>query len=220
PGEDKLRLSTYVDDMVAWARFLARQPKVRCVMLLGHSEGATIATLAATALVKASVPVCGVLSLSGVGRPFDQVLLDQVRAKGAPAEVVDKLVAIQAELRAGRLVNDVPPALRAMYRPSVQPYLMSMNDADPAQAAAALTVPLLVLQGETDLQVTVDDAHLLAQAQPKATLALIPGANHMLKTAPMDRAANIATYADPTLPLAPGVMEAITRFVDQATPRK
>jgi len=40
--------------------------------------------------------------------------------------------------------------------------------------------------------------------------------NHVLKLAPVDRAANIATYADPTRPLAPGVMEAVDAFVDRA----
>jgi pimeloyl-ACP methyl ester carboxylesterase len=164
------------------------------------------------------VPVCGVLSLSGVGRPFDQVLLDQVREKGAPPEILEKLAAIQASLHEGHPVTDVPPSLAALYRPAIQPYLMSMDAVSPTEAAAGLAVPLLVLQGDTDLQVKVEDARLLAQAQPAATLALIPGANHMLKVAPADQKANIATYADPTLPLAPGVMDAITGFIHKAVP--
>ncbi|MBB6255007.1 alpha/beta hydrolase [Nitrospirillum iridis] len=220
PGEDKLRFTTYVDDMTAWARFLAHQPQVRCVMLLGHSEGATIATLAATRLAAEGVAVCGVLSLSGAGRPFEDIRLQQLRDRGAPPDVLGQVATIQAALKAGRTVDDVPPGLKALYRPSIQPYLMSMDAVSPTQAAAGLTVPLLVLQGETDLQVSVEDAHRLAQAQPTATLALIPGANHVLKTAPAEPKANIATYADPTLPLAPGVMEAITAFIDQAAPGK
>ncbi|TWB14182.1 hypothetical protein FBZ89_11748 [Nitrospirillum amazonense] len=218
PGEDKLRFSTYIDDMAAWARYLARQPQVRCVMLLGHSEGATIATLAAAQLVKEKVPVCGVLSLAGAGRPFGDIRLQQIRDRGAPPAILDKVTAIEAALKEGRTVEDVPPALRVLYRPAIQPYLISQGAVSPTQAAAALTVPLLVLQGDTDLQVTVEDARLLAQAQPAATLALIPGANHMLKIAPANPKANIATYADPTLPLAPGVIEAVTDFIHQAAP--
>ncbi|MEC4591770.1 MULTISPECIES: alpha/beta hydrolase [Nitrospirillum] len=216
PGEDNLRFSTYVDDMAAWARYLARQPQVRCVMLLGHSEGATIATLAAAQLAKEKVPVCGVLSLSGAGRPFGDIRLQQIRDRGAPPAILDKVAAIEAALKEGRTVDDVPPALQVLYRPAIQPYVISQGAVSPTQAAAALTVPLLVLQGDTDLQVTVEDACLLAQAQPAATLALIPGANHMLKAAPAEPKANIATYADPTLPLAPGVMDAITAFIHKA----
>ncbi|EGY01859.1 alpha/beta hydrolase fold-containing protein [Nitrospirillum viridazoti Y2] len=218
PGEDKLRFSTYVDDMAAWARYLAHQPQVRRVMLLGHSEGATIATLAAAQLAKEKVPVCGVLSLAGAGRPFGDIRLRQIRDRRAPPAILDKVAAIEAALKQGRTVEDVPPALRVLYRPAIQPYVISQGAVSPTQAAAGLTVPLLVLQGDTDLQVTVEDARLLAQAQPAATLALIPGANHMLKAAPADPKANIATYADPALPLAPGVMEAITGFIHQAAP--
>ncbi|MDE1148194.1 MAG: alpha/beta fold hydrolase [Azospirillaceae bacterium] len=219
PGEDKLRFTTYVDDMAAWARLITKQPKVGCVLLLGHSEGATIATLAAAKLAVDKAPVCGVLSLSGSGRPFGQVLIEQMKASGAPPALVEKAASIEASLAGGQTVADVPPPLQAMFRPAVQPYLISMMALDPAKGAGALTVPLLILQGETDLQVSVADARLLAQAQPAATLALIPGANHVLKTAPADRPANLATYADPTLPLAPGVMDAITGFIATAVAR-
>ncbi len=37
--------------------------------------------------------------------------------------------------------------------------------------------------------------------------------NHVLKQAPLDRAANLAAYADPTLPLAPGLVERIAEFL-------
>ena len=49
-----------------------------------------------------------------------------------------------------------------------------------------------------------------------ARLVLIPGTNHVLKTAPSDRAANLATYGGPTLPLAPGLVAAIAGFLRRA----
>ena len=59
-----------------------------------------------------------------------------------------------------------------------------------------------------------DDARKLAAADPRATLALVPGMNHVLKAvASDDRAANLATYGDPSLPLAPGVVGRIADFV-------
>ena len=54
---------------------------------------------------------------------------------------------------------------------------------------------------------------LLKAAQPKATLTILNGVNHLLKDAPADRAANLATYADPTLPLSPRVAPAIAGFI-------
>jgi hypothetical protein len=44
---------------------------------------------------------------------------------------------------------------------------------------------------------------------------ILPGVNHVLKAAPADRAGNMATYADPSLPLAPGVVDRIAAFVHE-----
>ena len=53
----------------------------------------------------------------------------------------------------------------------------------------------------------------LKAAQPRAELTIWDGVNHVLKVAPAERAANIATYMDPALPLAPGVVEAVADFM-------
>jgi fermentation-respiration switch protein FrsA (DUF1100 family) len=85
---------------------------------------------------------------------------------------------------------------------------------DPAKLASSLTVPLLIVQGERDIQVSVADARALAAAQPKAKLVLVPTMNHVLKDVGTDdRAANLATYADPSLPVDGTLVDAIVEFV-------
>ena len=212
PPESEIRLSTYVDDAVAWSRFLARQPGVACVVLLGHSEGALIAALAAQ-----KTPVCGVIEVSGAGRPLATVIAEQLNA-ALPDAMKPDAFKVLAELKAGRTVADPPPALHALFRPSVQPYLISELHVDPAAELAKVKAPVLILQGETDMQVKVADAEALKAARPDAALVLLPGVNHILKAAPLDRAANLATYADPSLPLGPGVLAPIVAFVKAAKP--
>lgn len=207
-SEADTRLSDLVDDAAIWAKFLAAQPGVGCVVVLGHSEGALIG-----AMVAERIPVCGLISISGAGRPADQVLLEQISAQ-APPEMVAKVKAVLEQLKAGHPVPDAP--LPALFRPSVQPYLISWLPIDPAAEIARVSVPTLILQGTTDLQVSVADARRLAAAQPHARLVLLEGVNHVLKTAPLDRAANLAAYGDPTLPLAPGVVDEVARFVIKA----
>jgi fermentation-respiration switch protein FrsA (DUF1100 family) len=124
-------------------------------------------------------------------------------------------VAILAELEAGRTVADVPPQLGALFRPSVQPYLISWLPLDPAAMVAGYAGPVMIGQGTTDLQVSVTDANALAAARPDARLVIWEGVNHLLKIAPADRAANTATYSNPTLPLAPGVVEDVAGFILQ-----
>jgi hypothetical protein len=70
------------------------------------------------------------------------------------------------------------------------------------------------MQGKRDIQVAVADAERLKQAAPRAGLVLLPDTNHVLKTVSSDdRRANGATYADRSLPLAPGVVDAVVSFV-------
>jgi pimeloyl-ACP methyl ester carboxylesterase len=207
-SEADLTFGVYVEDVAAWARFLRAQPGVRCVVLLGHSEGALLATLAAR-----EVDVCGLVSISGVGRPAADILKTQLQAQPMPEDLRRQAFAGIDQLRSGRPLAEVPPQLMALLRPSIQPYMISWLPIDPAAELAAVKAPVLIIQGETDIQVSVEDARLLAAARPDARLVLLEGVNHVLKPAPADRAANLATYADPDLPLDPRVVPIVAEFV-------
>ena len=218
-SEEALRFTTYVDDAVAWARLLRAQRGVTCVVILGHSEGALIGAMAA-----AHVPQCGVIEISGPGRPLGVLVEEQLRAQataaGTPAatEGLNVALHILTELRAGRTVADVPPFLTAIFRPSVQPYLISELNIDPAQTLAAVHTPALIMQGNTDLQVSVADAQRLRAGRPDARLVILDGVNHVLKDAPVERGANIAAYADPNLPLSAAVVPTLLEFVRNLPP--
>lgn len=207
--EASLRFATYVADAVKWTALLAADPRISRVVLIGHSEGALVATMAAE-----TVPVAGVVTIAGAGEPAAAVLRRQFRSGALPAPLVAPAEATLDSLVAGMPVATPPPELLALFRPSVQPYLMSWLPLDPAKELAKLTVPVLIVQGSTDLQIGESDARALAAAKPDAKLVIIPGMNHVLKTAPADRAANVATYHDPSLPLAPGLIDAVAGFVE------
>ncbi|MCE8469682.1 alpha/beta hydrolase, partial [Rhodovulum sulfidophilum] len=83
---------------------------------------------------------------------------------------------------------------------------------DPAAVAERWHGPVLILQGGADMQVRPEDAGLLAAAMPQARRADLPGVTHMLKADLPGRP--YATYTDPALPLAPGVVPAILEAVD------
>jgi len=92
--------------------------------------------------------------------------------------------------------------------------MINIRSCDAAKLRGNVRKPVLIVQGERDIQVSLADAQALAAADPKAKLVLVPGANHVLKSvASDDRAANLATYVNPDLPLAPGIVDAIAAFV-------
>ncbi|MBS7560876.1 alpha/beta fold hydrolase [Pseudomonas sp. RC4D1] len=208
PDERNLTLDAYVADAVAWGKQLKADPRLGQLIVLGHSEGALIASLAA-----AQLDAAGVISISGTARPVDQVLRQQLSYRLPPALMVRSNELLDS-LKAGQVDNDVPPALQVIFRPSVQPYLITLFREDPAAAFARLKMPALIIQGSNDIQVSIDDARVLKAAKPDAQLTLIDGMNHVLRIVPNDLKRQLASYKDPQLPLAAELGRSIISFID------
>ncbi|SCW95612.1 MULTISPECIES: alpha/beta hydrolase [unclassified Pseudomonas] len=213
PDERNLSVEAYVADAVAWSHKLAADPRLGPLILLGHSEGALIASLAAPQANAAAV-----ISLSGSARPIDQVLRQQLSNR-LPPPLMLRSNELLDSLKAGRPDDNVPAQLLVIFRPSVQPYLISLFRQDPARAFAALKMPALIIQGSNDIQVSVDDARQLKAAKPDAELALIEGMNHVMRIVPNDVKRQLASYKDPNLPLAAELGTRILRFIDSLAAR-
>jgi alpha-beta hydrolase superfamily lysophospholipase len=210
--EADLRFDTYVDDAVRWADWLRKDRHFSSVIILGHSEGALIAAIA-TPRSKADALV----SLAGAGRPAATLLREQLNGKLPPA-LAAQSEQILASLVEGKAAADVPPALDALYRPSVQPYLISWLKYDPAKEIAKVTAPTLIIQGTTDQQISLADVQLLAAGNPRARVERIDGMNHVLKSVAGTPAEQARSYGDPTLPLNPSLLPAIVKFLGAEAP--
>jgi pimeloyl-ACP methyl ester carboxylesterase len=205
-------IAAYAGDAHAWAKLAAERTGQPCAWLLGHSEGGLIALQAA----QDPKGLCGIILVSAPGRKIGAVMREQFRANPANAPFLDAALGMLDSLEAGKPADPttLPSPLDRIFPAAVQPFLIDMLAQDPAKLAAAVRIPILIVQGERDLQVSVADAQARAKAAPAARLVLLPEVNHVLKTvASDDRAANMATYGDPALPIAPGVVEAVAAFV-------
>lgn len=213
PDADRVTIDDYVADTRAWIATIRKTTGAPCVWVLGHSEGGLVALTTAAA---DPAGLCGVIAMSSPGRPLAEIMKAQIHANPANAPLLPQADRLIDTLAAGRTVpaSTLTPPLSMIFRDAVQPFVISLYAKRPAALAAAITKPILIVQGEADLQVTVADAQALKAAQPKATLVLLPKVGHVLKTVEGDsRGANLATYADPNLPLAPGVVEAVAGFI-------
>ena len=207
PTESELRFETYVDDAAAWIGKLKTDPRFGSVAVIGHSEGSLIGMLAAQQAGAAAF-----ISIAGIADGPSAVLRKQLAGK-LPPELDKESERILASLEKGMPVEQVPPALMTLYRPSVQPYMISWFKYLPSERIAALTMPVLIVQGNTDIQVAVAQANGLHRARPDATLAIIPGMNHVFKHVRADPALQAAAYSDPALPVSPLLVKAVSDFL-------
>lgn len=195
-SEDNLRFENYAEDAKAWAAQLKADSRFNKLIIIGHSEGSLLGMLACE---QANVFV----SLAGAGRPIDVILKEQLTAQlSGQKKLLRAANDGLSKLKKGEVVDDAPAELFGLFRPSVQPYIMSWMKYDPAVEISKLKIPVIIIQGSTDLQVQVKDAELLHTASLGSRYILIEGMNHILKLAPSDREKNIETYSNPELPLA------------------
>ena len=211
PDANRVTIPDYASDVHAWTRVVRERTGLPCVWVAGHSEGGLVALAAA----QQPEGLCGIVLISASGRPVGTVLREQLRANPANAPLLPEAMAALDGLEAGRRVSTdgMHPALAPLFASQVQDYLISLFSYDPAQLAQTVRLPMLIIQGQRDLQVGEVDARRLAAANPSARLVFVAEANHVLKAVPDDRNANIAAYTNPALPLAPGIVDAIADFV-------
>ena len=207
-SELELRFTTYVDDAAAWIEHLKSDARFTSVVVIGHSEGSLIGMMAARQAGAAKF-----ISLAGGGRNIADVLEEQLN-KNLPPEQKPTALAILSRLRQGQPADSVPPHLLMLFRKSVQPYLISLFAVDPAEQVKKFSGEVLLVQGTTDIQVTVADLKQLASALPSATAVTIEGMNHVLKEV-REASQQVASYSDPSLPLHPELMPAIVKFIKQ-----
>lgn len=203
-AEADLRFEDYVNDAEDWIVLLKDDKRFSKVVIIGHSEGSLIGMLAAKHADQ-------YISLAGAGQTIDKVLKIQLAPQ--PEQVKNIAFPILDTLKMGKIVENVPPMLYSLFRPSVQPYLISWFKYDPQEVIKKLTIPILIIQGTNDLQIGVDEAERLSKANPKSKLVLIKNMNHVFRIIDGDKQANMASYNNSELPIAEELVKNITDFI-------
>lgn len=204
-------INDYVEDIHSWITVLKHHLETSHIWLLGHSEGGIVALASAQ-----ESNVSGLILVATPSRPLGDVLKTQLKANPANTTLLDDAFFIINELEQSRPVNiqNFPYELQRLFHPAIQGFLIDVFSFNPVHLIASINKPVLVLQGQRDLQVTESDARQLKLANPKSTLAIFPDVNHVLKNVYSDNwSENNAAYTNTSLPLASGVVSAITQFL-------
>jgi pimeloyl-ACP methyl ester carboxylesterase len=206
--EADLRFETYIDDVKGWTDQLSKDKRYSRIIIAGHSEGSLIGMIAAVG----NKEVDAFISIAGPARPADEMIKEQLIAQ--PEQVREMVYPMLDTLKKGDTLTNVPQMLYALFRPSVQAYMISWMKFDPRAEIRKLNIPVLIVQGTTDIQVLEKDADMLAEAYPKATKKMIQSMNHVLKDCvTTDRAAQVPIYSNPDLPLNKEFVTTIVSFI-------
>lgn len=205
-NEKDLHFDMYIDDAKAWAKLLKKDKRFNSLTIMGHSEGSLIG------MVTAQASANSYISIAGPSEGAIATIRGQLK-KQLPPEMFNEADTGLKELEQGKTVAQYPDALKSMFRPSAQPYLISWNKFDPSREIVKLKIPVLIVQGSTDIQVSVEEAQALHRAKAESQLVIIDGMNHVFKLVELNQQKQIASYSDPSLPLALDLIEVISDFI-------
>jgi len=201
---ENLRFEQYASDAVNWITFLRKQYKK--VSIIGHSQGALVGMVAAQ-----QADIDRFVSLAGLAMDAHSTIRKQLQVQ--PDFVRHAAFPILDSLKAGVKVDSVPSYLNSLASPKIQDYVISFMKFDPRREIRKLSIPIMVVQGTTDLQIGIPEAKALSEQTTNATFQPIDGMNHVLRKSSWDTNENMGTYANASLPLHPEVVGVITQFL-------
>jgi len=202
---NEITIDGYAKDVENIIKYALQDERFSKVHIIGHSEGALLATLAAQ-----KQEVNSIILIAGAGRPIDEVLNEQFSAE-LPANLLEESKNVLSSLKAGEIVESVSKELQPIFSIPTQSYLISWIKYNPVDELEKVDTKKYVVQGETDIQVTEADWAALSKVTSEAIK--IEGMNHILKEAPAERAANVATYNEPDLSLHKDIVPTISRII-------
>ncbi len=177
------------------------------ITLIGHSQGSLISMLVDHTHVKKYI------SLAGPSDSFDKAIINQVKLQNG-----DSIAAIVSshfkELAEKGTIEKVDPNLISIFNKPTQPFLTSWMKYNPSEEIKKIKLPILIINGNKDIQVPVKDAEQLHNANPKSELVIIDKMNHVLKIIEKEED-NMASYMSAEYNLSEELVKAIETFIKQ-----
>jgi hypothetical protein len=178
------------DDAIAGVTLLSKIPEInkKQIYVLGHSLGGMLAPR-----IAAEDPqVAGIILLAGNARPLEKLVVEQIKYIASLTAVqtpenkkqIERAEAIESQVESPTLKPG--DTIDFFGAPMTGSYFLDLRNYDPAKVAAGLQVPILVLQGGHDYQVTSEDFDIWKNALAhdlRATFKLYPAYTHLFMPA-------------------------------------
>ncbi|WP_052172387.1 alpha/beta hydrolase [Psychroserpens jangbogonensis] len=193
-----------VNDIKAVINTFKNNKTFSSITLIGHSQGSLVSMMAADENINKFI------SLAGLGESVDITIVKQLNAQSPDlAKIAEQHI---EELNSTGTIKEVNPMLVGLFAKQNHQFLISYLPLDPNEEIKKLNIPILIINGSKDLQVKVEDAHNLHNANPKSELVIIDKMNHVLKIIEKDED-NLASYMTPDFMLSEELVEVIETFI-------
>lgn len=198
------------DDFVQDARdvvsYFANDQRFSKLIIAGHSQGSLVGMLAVNNHVD------GFISLAGAGEVIDHVIIKQIAAQSPGLDQIARDTFNQMRSQ-DSLVSKVNPYLESIQGKHIQPFMKSWMSYDPSQVIAQLDIPTLIINGDRDNQVPIEQAQMLDAAAVNSKLVIINDMNHVLKKVSKDDLEAAKSYNDPSFAIHPELIASLTSFI-------
>lgn len=202
---ENITLKDFVEDAKISIDHFKNDRRFSTLFLIGHSQGSLVGMLCITP------EISGYISIAGPGQTVDKTMVEQINNQNAD---LAKLAGEHfQELKTTDTILKVHPFLMQVFQPQNQKFLKSWMMLDPVVEIKKITIPMLLIHGEEDLQVTKIDLEKLKGKQPNSQVALIPHMNHVLKDV-YSMADNQNSYFKEDFPLSSELVEVIVEFIN------
>ena len=203
--DKNIRFDDFVTDAKSVITYF--RPSYSSIIIAGHSQGSLVGLLATEAGVD------GFISLAGAGNPIDQIILEQI-TNTAPffTEETKRVLEI---LKSGKTTTDFPPALGSIFNLDIQPFMSNWMQYNPQELIKSLKIPVLIINGTKDLQVSASEAQVLKAHKADAELVIIDNMNHILFEINGDDLVNTKSYNEMTHSIMPEVITSMLHFIQK-----
>ncbi|OUR99295.1 alpha/beta hydrolase [Flavobacteriales bacterium 33_180_T64] len=203
--DPNMTFDDFVIDAISVIDYFKEKKSYSGIYIIGHSQGSLVGLLASKDRVD------GFVSLAGAGQSIDEVITQQIAAMD-PTLIEGTKKAFES-LKKGKLTNDYPQALGSIFRADVQPFIMNWMQYNPQDILKSLDIPILIVNGTKDLQVSVDEAKLLKDASEKAELEIIDQMNHVLFIIEGGQLENSKSYNESFREISEDLISKVSHFI-------
>lgn len=204
-NEESIRFDDFITDAISAVNYFKKADAFSKIIVVGHSQGSLVGMIAAQGKADAFV------SIAGAGQEIDDVIIDQL-GKQAPG-LKDNARQAFDDMRANGIAVNYSPGLASIFRPQIQPFMLTWMRFDPKKEIAKLDIPVLIINGDKDLQVQVSEAEKLRKSRPDAQYSIIKNMNHILKEIEGNDMENGKSYNEPNRPVIPEVISTLATFI-------